>query len=66
MVLAGINYTDLCDAMNFAFNDVGLVQIFVDVVDKVKDCTAHHVEYMVCNMLYIYMFPSGISRPWNM
>ena len=42
-----INYTDLCDAINLAFSKAGLVAILVDMVEKLKDCTAFHTKWMV-------------------
>jgi hypothetical protein len=47
VMLSAINYTDACDAMNLAFSEEGLVQILVEALTKLKDCTAHHVQYMV-------------------
>jgi hypothetical protein len=56
MTLSFINYTDLSDAMNLAFNEAGLVPILVKAIEKLKDCTAQHVGFMVgINILYILL-----------
>ncbi|KXJ21747.1 uncharacterized protein LOC110253730 [Exaiptasia diaphana] len=44
-----INYTDFCDNLNVAFGNADLISRFVDMVDKVKDCTPYHVKYMDIN-----------------
>jgi len=42
-----INYSDQCDAINLQFNKAGMVPVFIDMIEALKDCIPDHEKHMV-------------------
>ena len=42
-----INYSDVTDGFCIAFGDAGLVPLYIGFIDKLKDCSADHRQFVV-------------------
>ena len=46
--MISINYSDLNDGVCIALGSAGLVPLYIGLIEKMKDCTADHKQYVVC------------------
>lgn len=50
-----LNYCDLHDQFCLACNEVGMVQLFLDIVKELQDSIPHNVQFVV-SIKYFYLF----------
>ena len=46
--MISINYSDLNDGVCIALGNADLVPLYIRLIEKMKDCTADHRQYVVC------------------
>ena len=47
LLAALLNFSDLHDEFCLACNEIGMIQLFVDMTKDLQDCVPYHVKFVV-------------------